>query len=245
MKPKAVKKPSKKSSPYFVELTIGSSVETLPIVVRKHPKSGRMIIRYHPIQHHVALTLPRYVSIKQGLHFVSEKREWLVQQIQSVQKNIPFDDGQIIPVLGKKYTLTHVGGRGVVHIEDDRIIVPGDIAFMARRVREWLKRLARDTITSIATAKAKIIGKHIKRISLRDTSSRWGSCSHNGNLSFSWRLVFAPYEVLDYVTCHEVAHLKHHDHSPAFWLAVGQLFPDYNNTKQWLKSHGSKLYTYG
>jgi predicted metal-dependent hydrolase len=245
MKPKTVKTHSKKPPAYFVELAIGSTVESLPVIIRKHPKSGRMVIRYHPIHHHVALTLPRYVSIKQGLHFVSEKREWLAQQIQTIQKTIPFEDGQEIPVLGKKYILTHVGGRGVVRIEDDRIIVPGDAAFMARRVREWLKRIARETITTIASAKAKIIGKNIKRISLRDTSSRWGSCSHNGCLSFSWRLVFAPYEVLDYVTCHEVAHLKHHDHSPAFWIAVGQLFPDYNNSKQWLKVNGGKLYTYG
>ena len=240
MKPNPVK-----PTPYFIELAIGSTVESLPVIIRKHPKSQRMVIRYHPIQHHVALTLPRYVTIKQGLHFVSEKREWLARQIESIQKFVPFSDGQIIPVLGKKYILTHVGGRGVVGIEDDRIIVPGDVEFMERRVREWLKRMARDSITSIANAKAKLIGKNVKRISLRDTSSRWGSCSHNGNLSFSWRLVFAPYEVLDYVTCHEVAHLKHHDHSPAFWMQVEKLFPDYDNAKQWLKTHGPQLYLYG
>jgi len=236
---------SVKPTSYFIELTIGATVESLPVIIRKHPKSKRMVIRYHPIQHHVALTLPRYVTIKQGLHFVSEKREWLAEQIQDKPRHVPFTDGQTIPVLGKKYMLQHVGGRGVVRIEEDCIIVPGDIEFMARRVLEWLKRLARETITAIAQAKAKIIGKDVKKISLRDTSSRWGSCSHDGNLSFSWRLVLAPREILDYVTCHEVAHLRHHDHSPAFWTLVHLLFPDHHNAKQWLKAHGGELYMYG
>ena len=225
--------------------TITINNEPLPIVIRKHPKSGRMVIRYHAIKHHVLLTLPRYVTIKQGLHFVAEKCEWISAQIQEKHPHVPFADGQIIPVLGKKYTLRHVGGRGVVRIEENNILVPGAIEFMERRVREWLRRLTRDTITLIAHAKAKIIGKTVKRVSLRDTSSRWGRCSHNGNLSFSWRLVFAPYEILEYVTCHEVAHLKHHNHSPAFWTQVAQFFPDYYNAKQWLKSHGQQLYAYG
>ena len=236
---------SVKPTSYFIELTIGDTVESLPVIIRKHPKSKRMVIRYQAIQHHVALTLPRYVTIKQGLHFVSEKREWIAEQIQNQPRHVPFMDGQIIPVLGKKYMLQHVAGRGVVHIEEDCIIVPGDIEFMARRVSEWLKRLARDNISAIAHKNAEMIGKSVKKISLRDTSSRWGSCSHNGNLSFSWRLVFAPQEILYYVTCHEVAHLKHHDHSPAFWTLVHTLFPDYENARQWLRSNGGELYMYG
>lgn len=219
--------------------------ESLPILIRKHAKSRRMVIRYNPAGHSVSLTLPRYVSIRQGLRFVEEKRVWIEQRILEKKAPVPFADGQTIPLLGMLYTLQHVGGRGVVRIEGDTIIVPGDSAFMARRVREFLKRVARDTIAEIAAKKAKQLGKTVSKITLRDTSSRWGSCSHDGNLSFSWRLVFAPYDILEYVTCHEVAHLKHHDHSPAFWIAVGLLYPDYEKAKQWLKINGSELYAYG
>ena len=218
---------------------------TLPIIIRKHPKSRRMVIRYQPLQHHVSLTLPRYVSIKQGLHFVEEKHDWLAEQLNEKISHMPFADGQIIPLMGRNFTLRHIGGRGLVRIEDDCIIVPGDESFMKRRVTEWVKQQARAEITKFAHEKAALIGKRIKKISLRDTSSRWGSCSHEGNLSFSWRLIFAPHEVLEYVVSHEVAHIKHLDHSPAFWSVVATLCPTYRNYRDWLKTHGQHLYAYG
>ena len=218
---------------------------SMPVIIRKHPRSRCMVIRYRPLQHHISLTLPRYVSIRQGLRFVEEKREWIVQQISENAKHVPFIDGQIIPVLGEHYTLCHKEGRGVVSIEGDCIVVPGDENFMQRRVLEWLKRQAKEEITKLAQHHAKRIGKRLKKISLRDTSSRWGSCSHDGNLSFSWRLVFAPHAILDYVVCHEVAHLKHHDHSAAFWAVVEALCPEHEKSREWLRVNGVLLYSYG
>jgi predicted metal-dependent hydrolase len=203
-----------------------------------------MVIRYQPLQHHISLTLPRYVTIRQGLHFIEEKRAWLVQQITENIKTIPLADGQTIPILGDEYKLCHTGGRGIVTVEEGRIIIPGDATFMKRRFLEWLKRQLRKEIEELAHTKVQLLGKTVNKISLRDTSSRWGSCSHDGNLSFSWRLVFAPYEVLEYVVCHEVAHIKHHNHSPAFWAAVGLLCPDYEKSRHWLKTHGAILYSY-
>ena len=217
----------------------------LPIIIRKHTKSRRMVIRYQPVQRHVALTLPRYVSIRQGLHFVEEKRAWIEARINEHSGHVPFIDGAVIPLLGKDYTLKHTSGRGLVRIEGNIIHVPGDTAFMHRRMREWVKRLAREEITALAKIHAAQIGKKLKKISLRDTSSRWGSCSHNGNLSFSWRLIFAPPEVLDYVVSHEVAHLREHNHSQAFWDIVEQLHPNSEKPRKWLKTHGQMLYTYG
>lgn len=218
---------------------------TFPIIIRKHPRSRRMVIRYQPIQRKIGLTLPRYISVKQGLHFVEEKRSWLTRQIAEHQSDVPLMDGQVIPVLGKDYTLCHVGGRGVVTMEENRIMIPGDNLFLKRRVLEWMKRELRKTIMQLANEKAECIGKRIGKISLRDTTSRWGSCNHNGNLSFSWRLLFAPFEVLDYVVSHEVAHIKHLDHSTAFWSAVESLCPDYQSYRDWLKTHGTTLYRFG
>ena len=90
-----------------------------------------------------------------------------------------------------------------------------------------------------------MIGKTVAKITLRDTSSRWGSCSRGGNLSFSWRIVFAPREVLDYLVAHEVAHLKHPHHRSSFWQTVEQLCPQYKTHRAWLKTHGAGLYAYG
>src|SRR5262249_62094428 len=123
--------------------------------------------------------------------------------------------------------------------------VPGDKQFMSRRVQEWLKVQIREEIVKLAQKKADQIGARVKRVSLRDTSSRWGSCSHDGNLSFSWRLVLAPYEVLEYLVSHEVAHIKEHNHSEKFWALVEKLYPDYEKAQHWLKAHGATLYAYG
>ena len=240
----SMKNKSNKPTPYSIELAIGPAIEHLPIIIRKHSTSRRMVIRYQPLQHHVSLTLPRYVSIRQGLHFIEEKRAWLVKQITENAKTIPLEHGQTIPILGNDYTLLYVGGRGVVTLDEKNILIPGDETFLKRRLLEWLKRQLRAEITHLAEAKAKQIKKPLGKISLRDTSSRWGSCSHDGNLSFSWRLVFAPYAVLDYVVAHEVAHIKHHDHSPAFWAAVELLCPEYDKYRNWLKTHGAVLYSY-
>lgn len=116
---------------------------------------------------------------------------------------------------------------------------------MARRVREWLKKEARAEIAAIAAAKAERIGRSIKKISLRDTRSLWGSCNHKGNLSFSWRLVFAPRDILDYIVSHEVAHLAELNHSAAFWRIVAELCPHWRESRAWLKKYGEQLFRYG
>jgi predicted metal-dependent hydrolase len=228
-------------SRYAIELEEGP----LPIIIRKRPTSRRFVIRYQPLTHSLSLTLPRYASLRQGLDFVEEKRHWIASQLKEHAQKIPFADGQIIPVLGRNYTLRHIGGRGLVRIEGDLILVPGDADFMARRIREWLKNRARDAIVPLAHTKAAELGKTISRISLRDTVSHWGSCNRHHRLSFSWRLVFAPSHVLDYIVCHEVAHLDQLNHKPAFWKTVEKLCPEYETARQWLGKHGHTLYGYG
>ncbi len=233
-----------KNNTHSIALMTGAGEEELPIVIRKNIRSRNMVIRYQPLQHHISLTLPRHVSIAQGLHFVEEKRRWLERQLRATTKPVAFADGQVIPVLGRDYTIMHTGGRGVVRIEGECIIVPGEKEFLARRLREWLKATAREEIIRLATIKATELGKPFGKIGLRDTSSRWGSCNHKGHLSFSWRLVFAPYDVLAYVVCHEIAHLKHMDHSDAFWATVSRLDARQAHSREWLKAQGSRLYAY-
>lgn len=204
-----------------------------------------MTLRYQPLQQHLLLTLPRYVSIKQGLHFIEEKRKWIEKQIDETVQHFPFIDGQLLPVMGKQMRLRHIGGRGVITIEGDDILVTGEAEFMGRRVQDWLKRCARDHISDLARSKAQLIGKRVRQVTVRDTISRWGSCSHDGNLSFSWRLVLAPYPVLDYVVSHEVAHLQEFNHSAMFWDVVEQLSPGHIQWRNWLGENGYILYGYG
>jgi len=260
--------------------TITIAGEPIPIVIRKHPRSRRMVIRYQALDHHLSLTLPRYVSIRRGLQFIEEKRGWIEHELKKAPRRVPFKDGQKIPYKGAEYVIRHIGGRGVVSIDTfplspreraggrdsphmrfslklphpnplpegegtKEILIPGDAEFLPRRLTEWLKRRAREDINTLAAEKAAAIGVRIKKISLRDTTSRWGSCSHDGNLSFSWRLILAPPEILDYLVSHEVAHIAQHNHSPAFWNLVERLHPDYKKAGLWLKRHGQGLYVYG
>lgn len=84
-------------------------------------------------------------------------------------------------------------------------------------------------------------GGTYSRITIRDQKTRWGSCSSKGTLSFNWRLMLAPPAILDYVVVHELCHLRHMDHSPAFWQAVGEVFPNYASARKWLRKHGQEL----
>ncbi|MDX1975295.1 MAG: SprT family zinc-dependent metalloprotease [Rickettsiales bacterium] len=233
---------TKLTSPRY-SITIDNQL--LPVLFRKHPTSRRIIIRYQSHDRFVCVTLPRYATIRQGLRFVEEKQSWIAAQMQRVPVSYPFEPGQIIPVLGVPHQLVHIGGRGVVTASDGQITVPGEVEFMARRVRDFLRKHAQREIEQLVQHKASLIGVAAKKIVLRDTRSHWGSCTHRGHLSFSWRLVLAPYEVLDYVVAHEVAHLAELNHSPRFWRLTQQLCPQMDNAKGWLSEHGDHLHRYG
>ena len=114
-----------------------------------------------------------------------------------------------------------------------------------RRVADFLKREARADLIAAAARHAAALGVAIGRVSIKDTTSRWGSCSASGDLSFSWRLVLAPPYVLDYLAAHEVAHRREMNHGPRYWENVARLFPDYKRAEAWLKAHGATLHRYG
>ncbi|MFO0388605.1 MAG: M48 family metallopeptidase [Alphaproteobacteria bacterium] len=219
--------------------------QTFPIVIRRHKTARRIVLRYQPLRGAIGLTLPRYATIRQGLDFIASKEEWIAHEVLHHRHKIAFADGSTIPVMGVQHTLCHAGGRGTVTAQDNKLLVHGDAAFMERRVRDWIKHTAYETISSLAFENAKLLGVTIKKISLRDTGSHWGSCNASGRLSFSWRLAFAPKEVLEYVVCHEVAHLKELNHSKAFWQIVAALCPHWQASRRWLKTHGGQLYLYG
>jgi predicted metal-dependent hydrolase len=113
-----------------------------------------------------------------------------------------------------------------------------------RLTEEQGRREARERISLIAQSEARALGVSYSRLTLRDQKSRWGSCSSKGGLSFNWRLVLAPHDVLDYVVVHEVCHLVEHHHGPAFWRLVARRRPGYREQKRWLDDHGWELLAY-
>lgn len=218
----------------------------IPIVIRKRRGARNFVLRYQARGDQLTLSLPPRISRAQGLTFVESKRGWIERQVARAPEPVLLTDGETIPIFGAPHRICHAGGRGLVEIVDGRTLrVPGDPAFIARRVRTWLTAQVRGQITARAAAHTRAIGKTAGKIRLRDTRSRWGSCSARGDLSFSWRLVFTPPEVLDYVVAHEVAHLVEMNHSPAFWRIVAQLCPNWKAHRAWLAAHGHALHRYG
>lgn len=218
----------------------------MPLEVRVHPRARRIGLRVDPASGHLVLTLPHARLLDEGLAFARRQRAWIARQRKAVPERVAFADGAELPYRGEPHRLRHRGDmRGTVWRQDGEIHVAGDAAFLARRVTDWLRGEARRLLAEQAQDFATRIDRRITRLSVRDTRSRWGSCSEHGALSFSWRLVLAPPPALAYVAAHEVAHLKHLHHGPAFWALVGELCPDYVAQRRWLRRHGQTLHCYG
>ena len=184
------------------------------------------------------LTLPYWIPKKMGLIWAHKQEAW-------IQKNsfVPnrFHSGQTLLLLGQEVIITHTEKRVQTHIENGILWVGGEIDFLPRRVADFIKKEFLTYLRPIIAEKEKKLGVRHKRLTLRDTSSRWGSCSSGGTLSFCWRLAMTPEFVIDYLAAHEVAHLKHMNHSNDFWGAVAQLTPYAPQAKKWLKQNGQMI----
>lgn len=213
------------------------------VQVKSHPRARSVTLRYNPKKACFTVTAPKRTSRKFILAFLSEHQGWMAtQQDIAPQKATPVAEGTIL-IEGKPRLIVHEEAPGVqVDLLFDTLLVRCRPERMPRAIQRFMKQHAEKIIVPLAREKARAIDKTISDISFRDTTSRWGSCSSDKKLSFSWRLIMAPYDVIDYVVAHEVAHLQHFDHSPAFWALCRELSRDYTSGKHWLKLNGQSLH---
>jgi hypothetical protein len=217
----------------------------VPLKIQKMRHARYISIQWRPLKGDVLLTLPAYTSLREGLSFAATRKHWLEECIKEHGEPRKLTPGMRLNLLGQAYELRHAPEmRGVVEQSEKTVTVYGGAAFFSRRLNDWLRGRARTEIEALAYGYAARIGKRIQRINVRDTTSRWGSCSESAALSFSWRLIFAPREVLDYVVAHEVAHLKEMNHSPRFWRIVAELAPHHEAARRWLNRNGHTLYAF-
>jgi predicted metal-dependent hydrolase len=218
-----------------------------PVSIRVSARARRLLLRLDPAERSVALILPYGVSAEQGLRFLEAQRGWIAARLDALPRPVPFVEGAVVPVFGVPHRIGRESDPKAppVCIVAGEIRVRGAPEHVARRVRDHLVRLVREDLTRRARCRAAQIGRPVARIVVRDTKSRWGSCSSAGALSFSWRLVFAPEAVVDYVVAHEVAHLVEMNHGPRFWKLVHTMVPDCASPRAWLKRHRSELLSYG
>lgn len=221
----------------------GAAVE---LDVRINRRARRISLRVDSGKGSIVLTLPNGRARAEGLRFATEKADWIRANLAALPPREPFAPGAMLPLLDVPHRIVHrPESRGGVWIETGEIHVSGKPEHLARRLGDWLRAEARRVIVPRAHAAARQLDRRIARVSIRDTRSRWGSCSHAGVLSFSWRLLLAPEPVLDYVVAHEAAHLVEMNHSRRFWRLVDEICAGRTEAEKWLRRHGPALHRYG
>jgi predicted metal-dependent hydrolase len=219
------------------------------VIANRSPRAKRMALRVDNALGQIKLVIPSHTSLKNVQSFVNSQSDWIEEQLSKLMSGIPFDHGTQIPIFGTLYRIDircdNAFKRTRIQLKDKKILILTNQEDPSLRLERFLKKRAKEILTTLSEDKARIIGKDISSVSVKDTKSRWGSCTASGALSYSWRLIFAPYEAIDYVTAHEVAHLQHLDHSKAFWALCAKLSDDYVEGKYWMQNHGSELMRYG
>lgn len=226
--------------------------DVLYIKARKSKKAKRLIIKVDARTSDVLLVYPCDVSFGYAKRFAKKHTHWILKQINRLPERVVFSNGAFFPIFGKFHKIKHcpdeygnvwvIDGQNGSHPE---LLVTGGAEYISRRVTDWLKKMAKAQLTAKTHGYAKRIDRKIGKVSIRDPISRWGSCSSRGTLSFSWRLIFAPEIIMDYVCAHEVAHLVEMNHSAKFWYQVNELMSDWEFSKNWLRKNGNKLHRYG
>ena len=236
--------PKKPASPLRHEL-LRIDGRMLEVRVRLNPRARRMIVKVNPATGEVSVTAPSRRGVAHALDFARGEKEWIAGQLAKAPGPVLMTMGNEIPFRGKLHEIRYTSrGSSPVWIEDDVIWVSGRQAHTPRRILDFLKNEARKAFENRALHHAAKLGVKPSRITVRDTASRWGSCSTARSLSFSWRLILAPDFVLDYVVAHEVAHLREMNHSPRFWAHVKSLVADRSAAQNWLRANGRELQRY-
>jgi predicted metal-dependent hydrolase len=232
-------------------LLVKHGSQVFAIRLRRHRRARRYTLRIHPTDREAILTMPPRGTLAEAKDFAQLHGGWIAARLGRLPKAAPFHAGTVVPLRGTPHRIVHrAGERGTVWTETrdsgERILcVAGGAEHMDRRVHDYLKREARKDLHKASLAYADDLGVRVKRVSIRDQSSRWGSCTSAGSLSFSWRLILAPPYVLDYLAAHEVAHLVEMNHSARFWRVVGRVCGHVERAKAWLDTHGNDLHRYG
>ena len=227
------------------------SGKNITVRLRVNPRAKRLILRIDQKKGEAVAVAPSKRKLAEAAAFAKSKQGWIAAQLEKTTQTLCFEDGAVFPLRGKPCQLslapagTNTRIATLVPGDPQRLHLPGAAETLSARALRYLKKAARDDLTQAVTIHAERLGVTPARISIKDTRSRWGSCSARGNLSFSWRLILADPFVLDYVAAHEVAHLLEMNHSPAFWAQVERTYPDWKPARNWLRANGDRLHAIG
>lgn len=237
---------AQKTAPLAGERQHQVAGRTLPLRVVENERARRLTLRIDAGGQGLRLTIPPGVKAAEVERFLARHQGWLEQKLAKVPQRPQLRPGIKIPLRGVPHRIVHEPDRrGTVEPgagpDGPVLVVHGDRRHLPRRVADFLKREARREIEALVDKHTAAIGRRAKAVRFRDTTSRWGSCTADGALSFSWRIMMAPRPVINYLVAHEVAHLKEMNHGPKFWRLCEKLCPDTDRCKDWLKRNGGAL----
>ena len=229
------------------ERTIDVAGRAMPLTIRADKRARRITLRIEPGGQALKLTVPHGLREREISEFLARHQGWLMTKLARFPTSTSIVEGRYVSIRGLPHRIIRSGKiRGLTEVgvqEGEAILtVGGAEEHLGRRIREYLKQEARKALEPLARAQAASIGRKVNTVTFKDTKSRWGSCSHNGNLAFSWRIVMAPQHVIDYLAAHEVAHLAEMNHSDRFWALCEQLCPTTDDARHWLKRNGAMLH---
>ena len=218
----------------------------IPVRLRRNARARRLILRQDIKNGGFTLTLPKRASLTAAQRFINDQTEWLIKHNSHIAPPRRFTDGDKILYRGSDHLIVSRPDqtRGLITVTNTEIHIPGDPAHLHRRLCDFIKTECRAALAGRVREKAARIGKTVRRIRIADQSTRWGSCSSTGTLSFSCRLIFAPDFVIDYLAAHEVTHLREMNHSDRFWQLLYGICPETDRAEDWLKMNGAKLHRY-
>lgn len=232
---------SRIKSAEIMRLTAAPEVE---LMLRPSARARRLSLRISRLDGRVTLTVPTGTPRREAVGFAEERADWIRSHLADIPQDMRPEIGNSIPFRGQLHRLEIARTRAPKLGEGTILLPPAAADDPAPRLLAFLKHEARAHLDQASLYYARLIGQEFGRITLRDTRSRWGSCSSQGNLMYSWRLIMAPPEVLNYVAAHEVSHLVHMDHSAAFWAQVAEIFPNHRPARKWLRDKGNDLHRY-
>jgi predicted metal-dependent hydrolase len=213
---------------------------------RRNARARRISLRIDPRGGAVVITLPPRAGKKAGIALLRTHADWVANKLAALPEAMPFADGTCVPIGGIDHRIRHMPAhRGGAWLEDGELRVAGDPEFLRRRVTDFLRAEAARRLGAIAAEKSAMAGARARRIIVKDTRSRWGSCAPDGTIALCWRLIMAPDWVQDYVVAHEVAHLRHMNHGRHFWALVAELSPYTDRGIAWLRHDGARLLRIG
>ena len=211
------------------------------VILRRSSRARRLSLRVSRIDGRVTLTLPPRVSEREARRFVESKAEWIVRAQAEAVSPVQVAIGARLPIEGKQRLIV-AGEAKAPELGDETLAVgPGNVG---KIIRVWMMERARARANLLGDRLGDVLGRRPSKLTLRDPRSRWGSCTSDGGIMISWRLLLAPTDVFDYVVAHEVAHLREMNHSAAFWDTVRDLMPEYEAPRLWLRQEGPALHRY-